>query len=295
MGYEPSDHARPRLTTTKIVIAGGFGVGKTTMVASVSEIRPLLTEEPLTERGIGVDDVALVDDKTTTTVAMDFGRITIRDDLVLYLFGTPGQDRFWFMWDEMTFGAMGAVVLADTRRLTTCFPAIDYFEERGIPFLVAVNCFPDTGSHETTDIAIALDLDPHVPVLLCDVRQRLPDLDAYLANATNIGFAFVFAGHWIGTGGAGDVAGVREAAWAVQRVLRLLNDLGSIERDRKWGDLNALLLGAGEPAVRARLAELKAEVSKAVAPIPAELADYLVRQVEFCTGFYGVTDFWVAA
>ncbi|GAA3209615.1 GTP-binding protein [Actinocorallia longicatena] len=170
MGSEPSDTAR--LTTTKIVIAGGFGVGKTTMVGSVSEIRPLFTEEPLTERSVGVDDLALVDRKTTTTVAMDFGRITIRDDLVLYLFGTPGQDRFWFMWDEMTYGALGAVVLADTRRLTTCFPAIDYFEERGVPFLVAVNCFPDTGSHDPADIAIALDLNPGVPVLLCDVRRR---------------------------------------------------------------------------------------------------------------------------
>ncbi|MFS2295519.1 MAG: ATP/GTP-binding protein [Actinomadura sp.] len=175
MAYAPSDeagmNARP-LVTTKILIAGGFGVGKTTMVGSISEIRPLHTEEPLTERGVGVDDVSGVGDKTTTTVAMDFGRITLSDHLLLYLFGTPGQERFWFMWDELSAGAIGAVVLADTRRLTGSFAAIDYFERRGVPFVVAVNCFDGRRTHDPKDIAIALDLDPDVPVLLCDVRRR---------------------------------------------------------------------------------------------------------------------------
>jgi uncharacterized protein len=163
--------ARP-LVTTKILIAGGFGAGKTTLVGSISEIRPLRTEEPLTDRGVGVDDVTGVQAKTTTTVAMDFGRITLSDQLLLYLFGTPGQDRFWFMWDELSAGAIGAVVLADTRRLTGCFPAIDYFERRRLPFVVAVNCFDDAQRHDPRDVAIALDLDPGVPVLLCDARRR---------------------------------------------------------------------------------------------------------------------------
>ncbi|XRQ04183.1 GTP-binding protein [Actinomadura welshii] len=175
MAYAPSEgtgtSARP-LVTTKILIAGGFGVGKTTMVGSISEIRPLHTEEPLTDRGVGVDDVSGVGAKSTTTVAMDFGRITLSEQLLLYLFGTPGQERFWFMWDELAAGAIGAVVLADTRRLTGSFAAIDYFERRGVPFVVAVNCFDGRRTHRPEDVAIALDLDPDVPVLLCDVRQR---------------------------------------------------------------------------------------------------------------------------
>jgi uncharacterized protein len=156
----------------KILVAGGFGVGKTSMVGAVSEIRPLRTEEQLTDRSVGIDDTSGVERKTTTTVAMDFGRITIRDGLVLYLFGTPGQDRFWFMWDELALGALGAVVLADTRRLADSFPSIDYFERRRLPFIIGVNCFDGALRYDTEEIRAALDLDPKIPVILCDVRKR---------------------------------------------------------------------------------------------------------------------------
>jgi signal recognition particle receptor subunit beta len=156
----------------KILVAGGFGAGKTTMVGSVSEIEPLRTEEVITAGSIGIDDLEGVEQKTTTTVAMDFGRITLTDGLVLYLFGTPGQDRFWFMWDELSLGAVGAVVLADTRRLADCFPSVDYFEQRGTPFIVAVNCFDGAKRYRPEDVRVALDLDPQVPVLLCDARRR---------------------------------------------------------------------------------------------------------------------------
>jgi signal recognition particle receptor subunit beta len=156
----------------KILIAGGFGAGKTTMVGSISEIRPLQTEEVLTDASTGTDDLAGVETKNTTTVAMDFGRITISDDLQLYLFGTPGQDRFWFLWDELSFGALGAVVLADTRRLADSFPSVDYFEQREVPFVVGVNCFEGSQRFSAESVRYALDLDPDVPVVLCDARDR---------------------------------------------------------------------------------------------------------------------------
>jgi signal recognition particle receptor subunit beta len=159
-------------TTLKILVAGGFGVGKTTLVGSISEIQPLLTEEYLTDESIGVDDVAGVESKSSTTVAMDFGRITLNHDLVLYLFGTPGQDRFLFVWDELSLGAIGAIVLADTRRLAECFPSVDYFERRGTPFIVAVNRFEGTREFQPADVQLALNLDPEVPVIMCDARQR---------------------------------------------------------------------------------------------------------------------------
>ncbi|MEU7022734.1 ATP/GTP-binding protein [Streptomyces sp. NPDC048717] len=167
-------HRQPPVepVTLKILVAGGFGVGKTTMVGSVSEIRPLRTEEMLSEAGRPVDDLHGVETKTTTTVAMDFGRITLRDDLVLYLFGTPGQDRFWFLWDELAQGALGAVVLADTRRLEDSFAAIDYFERRGIPFTVAVNCFEGARRFPAETVRGALDLDPEVELVMCDARDR---------------------------------------------------------------------------------------------------------------------------
>src|SRR5690554_5497695 len=160
-------------TVVKIVIAGGFAVGKTTFIGSISDIDPLNTEAAMTEKSLGIDDAGGVTDrKTTTTVAMDFGRIALPGSLWLYLFGTPGQDRFLFMWDDLVRGAIGAVVLVDTERLDQCFPAVDYFESRGIPFVVAVNCFDGVARHQLEDVREALSVPEHVPLMYTDARSR---------------------------------------------------------------------------------------------------------------------------
>jgi len=160
------------IVSAKIVIAGGFGVGKTTLVGAISEITPLRTEAMLTSAGVGIDDPSKVPGKETTTVAMDFGRITMADDLILYLFGTPGQTRFWFMWDELIRGAVGAVVMVDTRRITDAFAPLDYFENRRLPYLVALNCFDGAPRYDTEEVREALAIPAKVPLLLTDARER---------------------------------------------------------------------------------------------------------------------------
>ncbi|MFI5800486.1 GTP-binding protein [Streptomyces sp. NPDC051677] len=168
-------------TAVKILIAGGFGVGKTTMVRAVSEVAPLSTEEHLTLVGVGVDDINGVSRKATTTVALDFGRITVSTSLVVYLFGTPGQERFWFMWNDLVHGALGAVVIVDTRRLETSFASIDFFEARHIPFVVGVNCFDGHQDRTVAEVREALDLAPHTPIFVGDLRQRPTSRDLLLA------------------------------------------------------------------------------------------------------------------
>jgi uncharacterized protein len=168
-------------TALKILIAGGFGVGKTTMINSVSEVPPLETEEYMTQASVDVDDLAGTPDKSTTTVAMDFGRITLDPEHVLYMFGTPGQSRFWFMWDDLALGSIGAVVLADPRRMADSFASVDFFEQRGIPFAVGVNCFYGQRHFTPDQIRSALNLSSPVPIVMCDVRHRSSSKKVLLA------------------------------------------------------------------------------------------------------------------
>ncbi|MEU9916897.1 ATP/GTP-binding protein [Streptomyces sp. NPDC051001] len=179
--------------SVKVMIAGGFGTGKTTLVGSVSDIRPLTTEETLTEASAGDDRLIGVADKTETTVSLDFGKIRLNDSLMLYLFGTPGQERFWFLWNGLFKGALGAVVLVDTRRLASSFRAIEEMERQNVPFVVALNIFPDSRHYPVEEIRDALDIPPHVPVVACDARDRDSSRDVLVALIRHVKDRFAVA------------------------------------------------------------------------------------------------------